>query len=547
MNKFRPGITFSDFVIQDHATKRSKIPRNSPSPFNIGLWIGIGVFTSLILLFVRLGSLQIIQGSRFRVLADENRVRTVKLTAPRGVIVDRHGQALAQNIKTGEDEWKREYPLGAAASHILGYLGEVSEDEVGLLKSSGGKYDLKDSIGRSGIEFEYESLLRGINGGRFVEVDNMGSNSRELGRQNPSAGADLKLTLDGQLQKTAFDALGGKKGAVVASNPKTGEILVMTSSPSFDPNDLTTQYSILSTRTDLPFLNRAIGGIYPPGSTYKMVSAIAAMQEGKVPESFTFEDTGAIHIGSFSYTNWYYTGYGGTEGVVGWSRALARSTDTFFYKIGEMTGPELMAKWSTMMGLGVKSGIDLPGEIEGLIPTPLWKERVKKEKWFVGNSFHMAIGQGDILVTPLQVNVMTGILASGGKKCKPHFKAQTSNLKSQNCEEVQIDEDILKIIHEGMLGACAAGGTAFPFFDFEPKVACKTGTAEYVKPDGKIGTHAWFTAYAPADDPTIAITSLLEAGGEGSRDAAPIVRKVLSKYFGVVDNFNYNALSGQGE
>lgn len=547
MSRFKPGVTFSDFVIQDHSTRRSRIRDNVTRNFNVGLWVGIGVLISIGFLVVRLGSLQLLQGSRFRVLAEENRVKTIKLMAPRGLIIDRHGRDLAKNTPDGDDSWKREYPLGAATAHILGYLGEVSEEEVGLLKSNGGKYDLKDYIGRSGLELEYESILRGINGGRLVEVDNLGDNSRELGRANPIAGTDLQLTLDGQLQKTAYDALQGKKGAVVAANPKTGEILVLTSSPSFNPNEINTQYSMLSAQSDLPFLNRAIGGIYPPGSVYKMVSAVAAMQEGKVPKSFTFNDEGAIRAGGSTYTNWYFTGYGGTEGIVGWSRALARSTDTFFYKIGELTGPELMAKWSELMGLGVKSGIDLPGEVEGLIPTPLWKQRVKKEQWFLGNSFHMAIGQGDLLVTPLQVNIMTSILASGGLKCQPHLKGQSSKVKGQNCQEVQIDQEILDIIHDGMLGACATGGTAFPLFDFQPSVACKTGTAEYVKSDGKIGTHAWLTAYAPADDPTIAITALVEAGGEGSRAAAPIVRRVLSKYFGVEDNFNYNALYGEGE
>mgnify|MGYP001561297110 FL=1 len=195
------------------------------------------------------------------------------------------------------------------------------------------------------------------------------------------------------------------------------------------------------------------------------------------------------------------------------------------------------------MGLGVISGIDLPGEVAGLIPPPAWKEEAKGEKWFLGNTYQMAIGQSDSLVTPLQLNIMTGVIAAGGEKCKPHL----NKMLNAKCEMLNISEEILKIVRAGMIGACSSGGTAFPLFDFKPQVACKTGTAEYVRSDGKIGTHAWLTAFAPADDPTIAITALVEGGGDGSRAAAPIIRQVLAKYFGVEDHYNYAAISGVGE
>jgi penicillin-binding protein 2 len=550
MPKFKPGASFSDFVIQDSATRRSKIREPKKLFINVGTWIWLVSMIGMTLLMVRLGSLQIIQGSHYRVLSEENRVKRISLSAPRGEITDRNNVVIAKDTavkieKDGEtqEKWQREYPYGPSFAHALGFVGEVGAEEVGLLKTNGGKYDLGNVIGRSGLELAYEEELRGASGGRLVEINNMGQGERELGRLEPQPGKPVQLTLDASLQAVASQGLGDKKGAVVASNPKTGEVYVLASSPTFDPNNLTDQYSKLDAQSDLPFLNRAIGGIYPPGSTFKMVTALAAMMENKVPKNFTYFDTGSIKVGTFSYTNWYYTSNGGTEGNIGWSRALTRSTDTFFYKVGEMTGAETMGKWAHTMGLGVNSAIDLPGEVEGLIPSPQWKQRVKREQWFLGNTYHMAIGQGDILVTPLQVNIMTNILASKGLKCQPLLKKGVR----PNCEEITMDPAVLKIIHEGMLGACSTGGTAFPLYGFEPKVACKTGTAEYAKSDGKIGTHAWLTAYAPADDPTITVTALVEAGGEGSRAAAPIVRQVLAKYFGVMDNYNYSALEGTGE
>ena len=366
---------------------------------------------------------------------------------------------------------------------------------------------------------------------------------RELGHQEPEAGTDIKLTIDAGLQQVGFAAMDGKKGAVVVSNPKTGEILAMASSPAFDPGHV---------QANSEFFNRAIGGIYPPGSTFKMVTTVAALESGKAGRSFTYNDTGSINVGRFAYTNWFFTQYGRTEGEVGWEKALARSVDTFFYKVGELTGPETLAMWAEKFGMGTKTGIDLPGEVAGLIPTPDWKWKTKNEQWFLGNTYHMAIGQGDVLVTPLQVNLMTNVIAANGKKCAPYLNEQMSK-----CVNVQISPEVLDIVRRGMIGACSEGGTAFPFFDWNqqmpngksqyPKVACKTGTAEYVQNSGRIGSHAWFTVFAPAEDPTISVTVLVEGGGEGSRAAAPIARKILAKYFGVEDKYNYSAISGVGE
>jgi penicillin-binding protein 2 len=574
MKRFRPGISFGDFVVADSRSKKSLINNETDRDYRRGWLIWVGVILGMTLLLVRLATLQLFYGDRYRLLADQNRIQKIKLPAQRGVIFDRNKEELVKNEKiitgTGKDEretWNRIYLLATTSAHVLGYVGEIGNDEVGLLKNLGSKYEAGDKIGRSGIEAEYEDLLRGIDGGRLVEVDNQGNISREMGRREAEPGRDLYLSLDKNILQTAQEALGNKKGAVVVSNPQTGEILALNSSPTFDPNTITTNYLQLNAQTDLPFLNRAIGGIYPPGSTFKMVTTTAAIESGKVKPEFTFNDQGIITVNGYSYTNWLFTKHGGMEGITGFSKAITRSTDTFFYTVGGMTGPELISIWARSFGLGELTGIDIPGEVIGIIPDPEWKMKTKNEAWFLGNTFQMAIGQGDILVTPIQINRMTNILATNGNNCKLHLmQAQSSKIKDQNnnqCPKVQISKQTLEIIKKGMIGACSPGGTAFPLFDWNesalnksgsssfakaskdsslPLVACKTGTAEYVAASGNVRTHGWLTAYAPADNPEISVTVLMEGGGEGSNVAAPVVRKILAKYFNVEDKYPYSAI-----
>lgn len=546
MGKFKPGISFGDFVIHDVMQRKSKVPEDAVRDFRRGWLVWLGVLMGLGLLAVKLIELQVFNGGRYGILADENRIKKIVLTAPRGVIFDRNGKELATNEeskKLSVDKleipvWKRIYPLKAMAAHVLGYVSEVSEDEVGLLKQAGQKYAAGDLTGRMGLEREYEPQLRGIDGGRLIEVDNTGTVVRELGTRKSVPGTDLKTTLDADLLGVANSAMGGKKGAVIVSIPKSGEILAINSSPSFDPNTLGVDYPILATTKDLPLFNRSIGGLYPPGSTFKMVTSIAGIDSGKVKQNFTYVDRGVIEVGSFRYTNWLFTKRGATEGAVGFVKALARSTDTFFYTVGEMTGPEVIAQWARNMGMGDKTQIDLPGEVGSLIGTPEWKKEARGEDWYLGDTYHMAIGQGDLLFTPLQVNVMTNVLATGGMLCRPHLLGVTPN----SCRKVDISAQALKVDSDGMKQACEPGGTAFPLFDFKPRVACKTGTAEYIAENGKTRTHGWLTAYAPADNPTVSVTVVVEGGGEGSNVAAPVVRKILAKYFGVVDTYNYNAI-----
>jgi penicillin-binding protein 2 len=330
----------------------------------------------------------------------------------------------------------------------------------------------------------------------------------------------------------AFEALEDRPGAVVATEPKNGQVLVLISSPSFNPNDITPENL---TDVTLPFFNRAVGGVYPPGSTFKIVTAVAGLEEGKIDKNTTFTDLGEIRVGDYSYKNWYFTQYGKTEGTINLVRAIKRSTDTFFYKVGEWVGPTRLANWAQSFGLGKKSGIDLPGEVGGLVPSPEWKEE-KGDRWFLGNTYHFAIGQGDILTTPLQVNVMTSVIANGGKLCQPTIAQNTSDggpkglLRGEiNCQDLKLKAETLSLVKEGMKEACSPGGTAFPFFDFSPQVACKTGTAEFGDLAGK--THAWLTSFSPVDNPQIVVTALVEKGGEGSYVAAPVVKKVMEAWF----------------
>ena len=521
---FKPGAAFSDFVILGSSSQKTR--HGSPRPEIItGDWLWVGILITFCLLFLKLVSLQLFAGGRYRVLADENRIKTLIIPAPRGNILDRLGKPLENN---------------PANSAVVGYVGEIDEQEVGLLHQDT-KYQLKDLIGRGGLQKQYEDHLRGINGARLVEVDNKGQAVRDMGQRKAKTGQDLPTSIDASIQKTAYESLNNKKGAVVVSNPNTGEILALVSSPGYDPEKINQSLN----DPNLPFFNRSVAGLYPPGSTFKMVTALSALGSEKLNKNFQVEDVGVLTVAGFKYANWYFTEYGGKDGVVGWQRALTRSNDIFFYKVGEHIGPEIIASWAQVMGFGTKTDIDLPGEVEGLIPTPTWKERFKNEQWFLGNTYHMAIGQGDVLATPVQVNQMTNILATN-KKCQLHI-AQSSLLR-EKCSNVKISEDILEIIKMGMIGACKAGGTAFPFFDWQgPQVACKTGTAEYITEEGKYNTHAWFTIFAPVDDPKISVTVLVEGGGEGSRAAAPVARKILSNFFGVEDKFNYGSLVGEGE
>jgi penicillin-binding protein 2 len=489
---------------------------------------GILILGFLVLLG-RLAELQLIKGGYYRSLAEENRIKRIPIPAPRGQILARGGEILVGNNAEGQ----RDYRLGPGLAHVSGYIGQVSENEVGKVDPDcpdKGPRRLGSFTGRTGLEEKYNCLLAGTDGEELIEVDTKGKKIRTLGKKDPILGQDIITSIDFSIQKKIYEIFGSKKGAVIITDPR-GEVLALFSSPSFDPNllvkntDSKTINSLLE-NSDLPFFNRAIGGNFHPGSIFKPVVALAALEGGKINKSYIFDDPGVIKVNIYSYYNWYFTQYGRTEGKIDLVRAIARSTDTFFYTIGEMVGAKEIGNWAHKLSYGEITGIDIPGEIAGLVPTPEWKLEVKGEPWFLGNTYHLSIGQGDLAVTPLEVNTAVSVIASDGLLCRPKIFKDETNIN--NCKDLKIKKENLELIKKGMIAACSPGGTGFTFFDFTPQVACKTGTAEIYE-DGK--THAWFTVFAPADYPEIVATVLVEGGGEGSKVAGPIAREILDYWF----------------
>ena len=516
-----------------------------------------------LILFARLFETQIIKGDYYRDLSQGNRIRHVVLPAPRGRILAANGEELATNVAvkkrvkfdevggfivtddlTGmkdEEEvtdYMRVYPLKEKFSHPIGYLAQIGPEQVDKINPDcpeKGPGVSNTFVGKTGLEESYECILAGIPGEELIEVNTKGTEVRVLGRKNPIPGRDLTTSINYELQKETADAMEGKMGAAIVTG-KNGQILAFYSYPTFDPNlfigkNNSNEISALLKDKSLPFFDRVISGTFHPGSVFKPVVALSALEEGKIDKNFTYKDMGSISVNGFTYNNWYLTQYGRTEGIVNLTSAMARSTDTFFYTIGAMVGPENIAKWAKIFGLDSLTGIDISGEKHGLIPTPEWKKEVKKEMWYLGNTYHMAIGQGDVSVTPIEINNYIAAIAQNGEMCPPHFAV--GDFYKEKCKRIDISQKNISLLKQGMEAVCETGGTAYPFFDFADKhqgltVACKTGTAQ-VGTDGS--THAWFTIFAPSDNAEITSTILIENGGEGSSVAGPIARKIFDLYF----------------
>ncbi|MBI2036702.1 hypothetical protein HYT17_03670 [Candidatus Microgenomates bacterium] len=564
-------------------------------------WFYLALFVVFLVLLFQVIRIQLISGPYYRVLAEQNRIKTKVIHAPRGVIYDRNGIALTHNIaayrkslpncdsrnpscaqilpreevlsslakgetiENLEIDSIRQYPYADGLAHVLGFISEVSREELDRQKLSTRGYLPGDKIGRGGIEQQYEELLRGKPGKELIETDAKGKELRVLGKVEAVAGGDITTTLDSKLSQVAAREMKDKTGAVVVSNPKTGEILVLISAPGFDPNLFTTGgdvEKVLFDEQNRPLFDRAISGTYPPGSTFKIVTAAAGLEKGAIDKKTIFEDVGVLRIGAFSFPNWYFIQYGKTEGQVDIVKALKRSNDIFFYKAAEATGLEDLRAMGLKFGLSDKLGIDLPNEAAGLFPSDAWKRETVGEQWYIGDTYHLGIGQGYLLTTPLQVNAWTAVVANGGTLYQPRLVKNTTN--TTNTTNKPINQNFLKketidLIREGMREACDTGGTGWPLFKFKIKnakikidernfflpeeatvsgqpndwvsipVACKTGTAEFGDPKDR--THAWFTVFAPIEDPQITVTVLVEAGGEGSNVAAPIAKKILEEWF----------------
>jgi penicillin-binding protein 2 len=588
----KTGVAFGDYVFQGDSKKRSWSYENDKNS-NRGYFLPLVFIVLFLLLFARLFFLQVIEGYYYRYLSDNNRTKSVVIHAPRGIIFDRNGVPLVYNLPGFREEVNgktvflsqdealnliaqgknnleidslREYPYKQDFAHVLGYIGQISKDELSSSAFAG--YAGGDIIGKSGIEQEYEQKLKGTDGKQLFEVDARGNLTRKLGQDDPISGENITLTLDAKLQQAAFDAMKDvKKGAAIVSTPN-GEILALISKPSFDPNLFTMgqSYKIASDSSYLtvsdvlldsqnqPLLDRTIGGVYPPGSTFKLIVASSGLMNNIIDESWEIQDTGVVTLGTFSFSNWYYTGYGGTDGMVNIVKGIKRSNDIFFYKLAEKIGVDKVSETAKKFGLGAKLGIDLQGEASGIVPTPEWKLKNIGEQWYLGDTYHYGIGQGYLLTTPLQVNAWTQIIANGGTLYLPHLlKNQVPEVKASNL----LNDKNTALIKEGMVEACSPGGVAWPLFSYTIKnaklpidgknilgldpasgsadmrhvvVACKTGTAE----NGGVDTvsHAWITLFAPAYNPQIVITVLSENSGEGSNVAAPIAKKILDNWFG---------------
>lgn len=561
---YKTGAAFPDYISKGEKRKIRNFDFRGNSTRDFLLLTVFGILFTILLF--KLFSLQILEGSYYRSLSDSNRIKTIITHAPRGGIFDRNGKPLVFNIpgfrrtvngKTSvvskEDALKilsenpensgleydsiRDYPYKDIFAHVLGFTGQISQDELKEPKFAGRKAD--DLVGKTGIEQYYEDILRGQDGKQLIEVDSRGRIIRKLGETDPLPGRDITLNLDLDLQKAAFSAMKDvKRGAVVVSTPK-GEILALLSKPSFDPNLFTKPnpseralQNILFDDKNQTLLDRAISGAYPPGSTFKLVVASAGLEDKVIDENWQVEDKGIINVGSFSFSNWYFSQYGKTEGLVNVVKGIKRSNDIFFYKLAEEIGVDKISEFAKKFGLGKPLGIDLEGEAGGLVPTQEWKKSQIGESWYLGDTYHYGIGQGYLLTTPLQVNGWTQSLANGGTLYQPQLiKSQKSKIKSQKF----LSGKTVQLIKEGMVQSCSTGGVAWPLFDFKVKgkpvqIACKTGTAQH----GSENTlpHAWITLFAPAVNPQIVVTVLAEESGEGSNVAAPIAKKILEEWFG---------------
>ena len=418
----------------------------------------------------------------------------------------------------------RYYPEGKLAAHILGYAGELDSEELQQKKSQG--YRLGDVIGKMGIESAYEAQLRGEWGGLKLGVDGAGRIINLLGEKPAASGKNLTLTIDAKLQQAAEATLGTRKGAIVALNPNNGEVLAMASYPSFDPNifssTITPQIWRELQSQGNPFLNMALRA-FPPASTFKIVTAAAGLESGKYPPNTVLGTYPYISVGGTKFREWNRRGFG----RMGYVSAMAWSSNTFFAQIGRGVGGEELIKWSRLFGFGQPTGIELRGEIAGLIADDAWKRRNFKDwGWTVGDTVNMSIGQGFTSATPLQIAVMFSAIANNGYKIKPHL-VKTAPEPAPKVS-LNLKPTTISTIGQG-LRAVVNGGTGSKLNSpYIPSGAGKSGTAE--APPGE--SHTWFGAYAPFEQPEIVVVAFAEhSGGGGGSVAAPLVRQVMEAYF----------------
>src|SRR5215213_3759643 len=581
------------------------------------------------LIFFRLWYLQVLSGDKYEAQAQNNRVREIKVQAPRGEIVDRHGQELVANrnslsikvtpdklpedraeredvyrrlakllhlnprrlekrveaeLKTlpfskptvkqdvpwefvayvlerqsefpgvePESEFLRRYPHGEVGAHLFGQVGEVTEAQ--LKDQRYNRVVLGDRVGQAGIEAEYDRFLRGINGAAKVEVDALGNLTKALRREEPQQGSQLRLSIDLGVQQVAQQALAGGtgKGAFAVMDVNNGEVLALGSQPSFDPNIFTRPLSekrlkaLSSEELGEPLLNRAIQAGYPTGSTFKLVTATAALESGHITPDTVLNDPGSLTVGGVKFEN----AGGVAHGALALRQALTVSSDVFFYQLGQYMNEKGMPlqKWGHRLGIGRKTGIDLPGEAAGRMPSPAWRARWVKagldpdnRQWSVGDNINLSVGQGDLLANPLQMAVAYAAIANGGRVLRPRLGLRIEDasgralqqLDAPTARRLKMSKANRDVILEGLHGAAnGPGGTSTPVFEgFPIPIAGKTGTAEHVgKPD-----QSWYVALAPYPNPKYVVAVTDEAGGFGADTAAPMTRRILAKLLDVKES-----------
>jgi penicillin-binding protein 2 len=448
----------------------------------------------------------------------------------------------------------RHYPLGEVGSHVVGYIGRLSGPDFESLEKQGvaHNYSKSDYIGKVGLEQRYEKDLRGVTGYEHVETDANGSSVRTLRSILPVSGNNLQLALDAKLQQIAEEVFGEYRGSLVAIEPSTGGVLALVSKPGFDPNLFVEgiepqHWEALNESPDHPLNNRALQGVYPPGSTFKPFMALAALELNKRSPGYSIADPGYFVLGGSGhlFRDWKAGGHG----IVNLHRAVVVSCDTYFYGLAQDIGIDGINEFMAQFGFGKRTGIDIEGEVAGLLPSQQWKQKRFGQRWFIGDTISVGIGQGYNLATPLQLASATAILANNGKVFRPHVvkhieNSQTSELTTiepQPIAEVPLKAQNLKHLRAAMVDVTRPGGTAaWAGMNAKYGFAGKTGTAQVFSLKGqtyneervheRLRDHALFIAFAPADDPKIAVAVLVENGGHGSTTAAPIARKVIDYY-----------------
>ncbi len=552
---------------------------------------------------------QVVQGSHYRTLAENNRLRRLPVEAPRGTIVDRNGRVLVENLPAYnllldrsraadldssldfaaevlerpraalaevlaryervprfqpvllaenlsfsevarfrvaelehsefdvEATQRRLYRLGPHAAHLLGYLGEARAEE---LTRSGSELEMGDWVGRRGIERVYDRRLRGVDGERIVVVDSRGQPIAEQGRQYGQPGEQLRLTLDGELQQQAERLLEGQVGAVVAIDPRDGAVRALVSSPAYDPNLFAqrlgaAQWRELIENPRHPMQNRVLQSAFPPGSVFKIVVATAALAEGVArPERTVWCPGSAEHFGR-RYHCWRRGGHGWVD----MESALEKSCDVWFYAVGRELGIERIARWARQFGFGSETGIELEGERTGLVPDEAWSQRARRHPWYPGETISVAIGQGALLATPMQVAVAMAAVANGGRLVTPRLLADAPTPPERS---IGVDPADLAVVRSGLWRVVNGGGTGASARVPGVEVAGKTGTSQVISHEAWQDTsqlpweqrnHAWFASYAPAGAPELVIVVFVEHGGQGSRSAAPIAKELHALWFRV--------------